>query len=122
MRTIDYVPEDKCEEPKGNGAAPAEPRTLIEVHAVFRRWLGDEYDLGTLDAVLAVAAAERLPGDPPWLLVISGSGNAKTETVQSLNAIAHAEVVSMITSEGALLSATKRSRSKDSTGGLLVKI
>jgi hypothetical protein len=36
----------------------------------------------TIDAVLATAA-ERLAGDPLWLLVVSGPGNAKTETVQS---------------------------------------
>jgi hypothetical protein len=105
---------------KGEHHAPC---SLAEVHEVFRRWLGDDFDIITLDAVLAVAAAEKLPGDPPWLLVISGPGNAKTETVQSIGAIAHTHIVSMITSEGALLSATsKKSRSKDSTGGLLVKL
>ena len=45
---------------------PPEPRTIAEVHALFRRWLGDDYDLITLDAALAAAAAERLPGDPAW--------------------------------------------------------
>jgi hypothetical protein len=95
---------------------------LAETHAVFRRWLGSEYDTATLNAVLAAAAAERLPGDPLWLLVISGPGNAKTETVQSLRG-AGGYITSTITSEGALLSATaKRDRSKNSTGGLLRKI
>jgi len=36
-----------------------------------------------LDVVMATCAAERLSGDPAWLLVISGSGAAKTETVQA---------------------------------------
>ena len=102
--------------------APLPPYTLTEVHAVFRRWLGQEYDLDTLNAVLATAAAERLPGDPLWLLVVSGSGNAKTETVQSV-AGAGAHITSTIQSEGALLSASsRRERSKDATGGLLRKI
>lgn len=107
----------------GKGQAPAaRPRTLAETHAVFARWLGQEYDLGALDAVLAAAAAERLKGDPLWLLVVSGSGNAKTETVQSL-AGAAAVVTSTIASEGALLSATAaRERTKDATGGLLRRI
>ena len=61
----------------------SERRTLAEAHDTFRRWLGDDYDLDALDAVLATAAAERLTGDSLWLLLISGSGNAKTETVQS---------------------------------------
>lgn len=30
--------------------------------------------------MLCTIAAERLDGDPLWLLIISGSGNAKTET------------------------------------------
>jgi hypothetical protein len=112
---------------------------LATAHKVFRRWLGDEYELATLDAMLAVVAAERLAGDPAWLLIISGSGNSKTETVQTLTAV-NAQVVSTITSEGALLSASpdksigKDSKSADKgnkgkkpkrsggTGGLLRKI
>lgn len=98
------------------------PSTLADVHQVFRRWLGDEYDLEALHAVLAAAAAEQLTGDPLWLLVISGPGNAKTETVQAL-AGAGAFVTSTISSEGALLSGSaKRERTKDATGGLLRRI
>jgi hypothetical protein len=91
---------------------------LDKAHAVFQRWLGAEYDLDALDAVLAVAAAERLAGDPAWLLLVSGSGNAKTETVQSL-AGSGAHVTSTITSEGALLSGTPKREGKGGTGGLL---
>jgi Bifunctional DNA primase/polymerase, N-terminal len=97
-------------------------RTLHEVHGVFRKWFGEGYDTDTIDAVLATAAAERLAGDPLWLLVISGPGNTKTETVQSLSG-AGAHVSSTISSEGALLSASPRkSRIKTATGGLLRKI
>jgi hypothetical protein len=95
------------------------PRTLTEVHEDFRQWLGDDYDLDAIDIVLAAAAAERLEGDPLWLLLISGPGNAKTETVQALSGIG-AICVSTITSDGALLSASpKREQAKDATGGLL---
>lgn len=98
-------------------------RSLEDVRQIFKRWLGNEFDMMTLNAVLAVAAAEQLPGDPPWLLIISGPGNAKTETVQCVSAIDGAHVISTITSEGALLSATpKKGRNKDATGGLLKKI
>ena len=100
----------------------AEPRTLEQVHAIFRRWLGEKYDIGTLNAVLAVTASERLSGDPPWLLIISGPGNAKTETVQATSGVG-ARVVSTIASEGALLSASPRkSRARTATGGLLRQI
>lgn len=98
------------------------PRTLAEVHATFRRWLGEHYDLDALDAVLATAAAERLDGDPVWLNVLSGPGNAKTETVQALSGVG-AICVSAIASEGALLSASpKREQSKQATGGLLRQV
>src|SRR5688572_28623563 len=102
---------------------PARPgRTLADAHEVFQRWFGDEYDLDAIDAAMATAAVEALDGDPLWLLLISGSGNAKTETTQSL-AGAGAIVTSTITSEGALLSGTpSREKTKDATGGLLRKI
>ncbi|MCA1562180.1 MAG: ArsR family transcriptional regulator [Acidobacteria bacterium] len=97
-------------------------RALADVHAVFRRWLGDEYDLAAIDAVIATAAAEQLEGDPAWLLVISGPGAAKTETIQSL-ASSGALVTSTISSEGALLSGTPaRDKGKDATGGLLRRL
>jgi hypothetical protein len=55
-------------------------------------------------------------------LVISGPGNAKTETVQSLSG-AGALVSSTIASEGAVLSGTPpQQRSKGATGGLLRKL
>jgi DNA primase len=95
------------------------PVALSKARAIFKRWLGDDYDTDALDAP---AAVERLDGDPVWLLIISGSGNAKTEAVRALSGI-DALVVSTITSEGALLSATeKRQKAKDATGGLLREI
>jgi hypothetical protein len=101
-------------------AAPAPTsQPLDAVHATFKKWLGEDYDTDVLDAVLAAGAAERLTGDPLWLLVISGPGNAKTETVQALGG-AGAHVTSTIASEGALLSASPRGR--QATGGLLPKL
>jgi hypothetical protein len=95
---------------------------IAEVHGTFKKWLGAEYDTEALDVVLAAAAVERLTGDPLWLLLISGSGNAKTETVQALDGIG-ATITSTISSAGALLSATSRKeRATDATGGLLRKI
>jgi hypothetical protein len=101
---------------------PAPQRTLDELHGVCSRWLGEEYDLDVMDAVVTAAAAEGLQGDPLWLLVISGPGNTKTETVQTLSGCG-AYITSTIQSEGALLSASSRKeRSKAATGGLLRKI
>lgn len=101
---------------------PFGPESLSEAEAVFTRWLGKGYDLDAIRVAMAAVAVERLDGDPLWLLIVSGSGNAKTETVQAL-AGSGALVTSTITSEGALLSATSfKERSKDATGGLLRKI
>ena len=102
-------------------AAPTWPRrtSLDAVHQLFHKRLGDAFDVEVLDIVLAVAAAERLSGDPAWLLVVSGPGNAKTETIQPLEG-AGGIIVSTIASEGALLSASPaQARPKDATGGLL---
>jgi Bifunctional DNA primase/polymerase, N-terminal len=114
---------ERDEKPQATEAPKAiYPCTLADVHATFQKWFGKEYDIATLDAVLAAAAAEKLPGDPPWLLIISGPGNAKTETVGATSGL-NARVVSTITSEGALLSASPRkSRAKTATGGLLRQI
>jgi len=99
-----------------------EPRTLGECHAVFRRWFGDEYDLDVLDVMLCALAAERLTGDPLWVLIISGPGAAKTETVQACVG-AGALIVSTISGEAALLSGTpKKDRAKNATGGLLCEV
>lgn len=104
------------------GTPATAAKALHKAHAVFTRWLGNDYDLDAIDATLAAAAVERLDGDPLWLLLVSGSGNAKTETVQALDGIG-ATVASTIASEGALLSATsKRERSTSATGGLLRQI
>jgi hypothetical protein len=115
----DYLKTGPAVSVNGLPRVPLTDPTLDDVHAVFRKWLGATYDLDVLNVVLAVAASERLDGDPPWLLVISGSGDAKTETVAALEG-AGGLVISTIASEGALLSASsKQTRAKDATGGLL---
>jgi hypothetical protein len=95
---------------------------LAGVHDAYLEWFGDDYDLGALNVVLCAAAAEKLSGDPPWVLVVGGSGAAKTETVAPLTG-AGAVTISTITGEAALLSGTPaKSRAKNATGGLLRKI
>lgn len=95
---------------------------LADVHNAYLRWFGKDYDLGALDCVLAAAAAERLDGDPPWLLIVGGSGAAKTETIVPL-AGSGAVAVSTINGEAALLSGTPaKEYAKDATGGLLRQI
>jgi hypothetical protein len=113
-----------CPHRASPGEVPSTPtdksgELLADVHDAYLRWFGKDYDLGALDCVLSAAAAQRLDGDPPWLLVVGGSGAAKTETIVPL-AGAGAVAVSTINGEAALLSGTpEKERAKDATGGLL---
>jgi hypothetical protein len=92
---------------------------LDAARQAYTHWLGSKYDLGALDCVLAAAAAAKLDGDPPWMLMVGGSGAAKTETVTAL-AGAGAVLVSTISGEAALLSGTSsKERASDASGGLL---
>jgi hypothetical protein len=69
--------------------------------------------------VLAAGAAVEFRGDPPWLLLVGGSGAAKTETVMPLAAVG-AHIVATISGEAALLSGTpKKERASDANGGIL---
>lgn len=93
-----------------------------QVHEIYTRWFGKDYDLGALDVVLCAARAEKLTGDPPWVMNVAGSGCTKTETITPLGA-AGGRLVSQLTGEAALLSATPRKRrAKEATGGLLCEI
>ncbi len=110
------------QQPPESEPEPVPPISLDEAHEVFRRWFGNSYDTDAFDITLGTAAVERLDGDPVWVMLISGSGAAKTETVQPLIGIG-ATITSSISSAGALLSATsKKERTPDATGGLLPKI
>ncbi len=114
------IREDQAEASKQGSDISGQHRATVR--KLFRRWFGEKYDLEALDAVLAVAAAERLTGDPCWLLVVSGSGAAKTESVMPLQG-AGAHVVSTISGEAALLSGTPdKERAAGATGGLLREI
>lgn len=111
------MPHEERRSRQGGGDISGD--SLDRVHRVYLRWFGKHYDVGALDCVLATAAAERLGGDPPWLLVVGGSGAAKTETVMPLTEVG-AVAVSTINGEAALLSGTSaKDRTKGATGGLL---
>lgn len=113
------APRPQAEEAEPKPQRP-QPVSLAEVHAGYREAFGDGYDLGAVDMALAVAAVEKLAGDPVWLLIVSGSGAAKTETIMPLGGCDGAVVVSTVSSEGAFLSATSsRERTTEATGGLL---
>ncbi len=100
-------------------AAPVEPCALADVEAIWQRWMAGG-DLYPLHVALGTYAANCLPGDPVWSMLVGGSGSGKTEAVQSLARLPDVRLASTISGEAALLSATpRRERSNGSTGGLL---
>jgi hypothetical protein len=109
-----YAPE----EPVASTAPPTEAKTLEEVVAVFERWLYMP-DPGALYAVLGTVAANLLPGDPAWLLLVGAPGTGKSEILQATTTLPFVHPAATLT-EPALLSGTsKRETASDARGGLL---
>lgn len=102
---------------------PAEGTVSLELEEVlttYRQWLLLPDDPASILIPLAVAQANRMAGDPVWLLDIRPPGWGKTEGLGPIaGALREAHMVSTLT-EAALLSGTsRREKAKDSTGGLL---
>lgn len=94
---------------------------LNEVLTVFRRWLYFP-DPGIVEIALAAVAANRIRGDPVWLLLTGPPSSGKTETLISLLGLQHIHAVSTLT-EAALLSGTPtKDRAAEATGGVLREI
>jgi hypothetical protein len=92
--------------------------SLRELREVFDRWLYLP-DHGPLLVVLAAVAANRLAGDPVWLLLVAPPGGGKSEILQSLAGLPDVHPCATLT-EPALLSGTaNRERDADAKGGLL---
>ena len=94
---------------------------LDQVLTVFRRWLYLP-DSGMVEIALATVAANRIRGDPVWLLLTGPPSSGKTETLNALLRLPSMYPVATLT-EAALLSGTsRRDRTPDATGGLLCEI
>jgi hypothetical protein len=97
------------------------PTSIDDVVATFQRWLY----LPRPDALLAVlgtVAANRLHGDPVWLMVVGPPGGGKSEILQALLGLPNTHPAATIT-ERALLSGTaKKDREQGAKGGLLREI
>ena len=86
--------------------------------AAFQRWLHMP-DTDALEIVLGSYAANRLPGDAVWLMLVGPSSGGKGEILNSLTALPFIHPVGTLT-ESALLSGVKdKERASDSHGGLL---
>jgi hypothetical protein len=91
---------------------------LEHARTVFRRWLHLP-DTGVVDVVLGAVAANRLAGDPVWLLIVGPPGGGKSETLGSISGLSDVYPTGTLT-EAALLSGTpKKEHASDAKGGLL---
>jgi len=92
--------------------------SLAELTTVFRTWLHMP-DAGALYAILAALVANKMPGDPVWLLAVDVPGGGKTEMLMSTVGLPGIWPTATLT-EGSLLSGTsRREKAKDASGGLL---
>lgn len=103
-------------------AVPIAPRTALEdLVETFGRWLHLP-DPGALLAALGTVAANRLEGDPIWLLLVGPPGGGKSELLSAVTQLPDAHPCAVLT-EAALLSGTpKKEHATDAKGGLLRKI
>lgn len=95
--------------------------SLDDVCAAFDRWLFLP-DKAPLYAVLGTISANRLPGDPVWLLLVGPPGSGKSETLQAAAGLPEVHPTGTLT-EAALLSGTAaKERAQNAKGGLLREI
>jgi hypothetical protein len=95
--------------------------TIAETRAVFQRWMHLP-DTGALDAVLGTIAANRMDGDPVWLLLVGPPGGGKSEILGAISELDDAHPTGPLT-EASLLSGTpQKEHATTSKGGLLRNI
>jgi Bifunctional DNA primase/polymerase, N-terminal/Primase C terminal 1 (PriCT-1) len=99
----------------------AEPRALADVLEAFRRWLYLP-DPGALYVTLGTVAANRMPGDPVWLLLVAASSSGKTEILLSLNDLDEIVLAATLTEAALLSGVPRKDHASGATGGLLRKI
>jgi hypothetical protein len=99
--------------------------TLDELVEVYRGWMAIE-DASTVYMPLACYAANRLGGEPVWVLVVAPPSCGKTESLKPLEAL-HAEeypvkVLPAVTEAGLLSGTPENERERGATGGKLREI
>lgn len=95
-----------------------DPAILEETVETFRRWLYLP-DAAPLLAAAGSIAANRMPGDPVWLLLIGPPGGGKSELLNAFRRLPNVHPAATLT-EASLLSGTpKRDVDANSQGGLL---
>lgn len=96
------------------------PAQLDHILERCRHWLFMP-DTGPIEVTLGTIAANKLPGDPVWLLLIGPPGSGKTEILNSIAKIKDVHQVAILT-EASLLSGTPRRDAEGAKGGLLREV
>jgi hypothetical protein len=93
--------------------------TVAEVLQVFQRWLYLP-DEGSVYVPLGAVAANRMEGDPVWLMIVGPPSGGKTESIIAIATLPDVRLGATLT-EAALLSGTPKKQSVGK-GGLLREI
>lgn len=57
---------------------------LADIHTTYKKWFHIE-DINRIDLILAVALSRKIKGTPIWLIIISNSGDMKSEQILALD-------------------------------------
>ncbi len=101
-------------------ASEYKPAQLERILERCRHWLFMP-DTGPLEVALGVIAANKLPGDPVWLLLVGTPGSGKTEVLNTILKVPDIRQVAILT-EASLLSGTPRRDAEGAKGGLLREV
>lgn len=94
---------------------------IEQARATFQKWLYLP-DTGALDITLGAIAANRLGGDPVWLLLVGPPAGGKSEVLNAVSGLIDAHPAGTLT-EASLLSGTPaREHAEAAKGGLLRNI
>ncbi|MBA7666656.1 hypothetical protein ES703_74737 [subsurface metagenome] len=96
------------------------PAQLDRILERCRHWLFMP-DTGLLEVALGVIAANLLPGDPVWLLLVGPPGSGKTEILNCIVKVKDVHQLAILT-EASLLSGTPRRDAEGAKGGLLREV
>lgn len=95
--------------------------SIADTEAVFRRWLYLP-DLGPLYVLLGAIAANKLEGDPVWLLLVGPPGGGKTELLNTLAGVPNTYPAATITEAALLSGVPRKEHAQGAKGGLLREI
>jgi hypothetical protein len=102
-----------------NGVADKSPD--LSVVTTFRKWL-HLTDPGSIEVMLGAYAANRLPGDPVWMLLVGASSGGKGEVINTFERLPYSHPVAHVSEASLLSGSSKDNWSSDATGGLLQEV